>query len=180
MCFLSTPDERRYSVSMPYGGISGIARHRSANGWGRRFSGGWGCPAGIRSATSNVRLNSAPPQNGSNRRWPDPPSTRKRAAMEYRMLGKSGLRVSELCFGAMTFAGDAGWRHVGSMGQREADACVGAALDGGINFFDTADIYSSGESERILGKALGPKRKDVILATKVGFRMGSGHGDDGC
>ncbi len=100
--------------------------------------------------------------------------------MEYRPLGKSGIRVSELCFGAMTFVGDAGWRHVGTMGQKEADACVGAALDGGINFFDTADIYSSGESERILGKALGPKRKDVILATKVGFRMGSGPDDDGC
>jgi len=100
--------------------------------------------------------------------------------MHYRTLGKTGLRVSELCLGAMTFVGDAGWRHVGTMGQKEADACVGTAVAGGVNFFDTADIYSSGESERILGKALGPRRANVVIATKVGFRMGPGPDDDGC
>jgi len=100
--------------------------------------------------------------------------------MHYRALGRSDIRVSELCFGAMTFVGDAGWRHVGDIGQKEADACVGLALDAGVNFFDTADIYSSGESEKILGKALGSRRRKVILATKVGFRMGPGVDDDGC
>ena len=100
--------------------------------------------------------------------------------MHYRGLGRSDIRVSELCFGAITFVGDAGWRHVGDMGQKEADACVGLALDAGVNFFDTADIYSSGESEKILGKALGSRRREVILATKVGFRMGPGPDDDGC
>jgi aryl-alcohol dehydrogenase-like predicted oxidoreductase len=101
-------------------------------------------------------------------------------ALRYRTLGKSGLSVSELCFGAMTFVGDSGWRHVGELGQHEADSCIGRALDAGINFFDTADIYSSGESERILGKALAHRRQKIILATKVGFRMGSGAQDDGC
>jgi aryl-alcohol dehydrogenase-like predicted oxidoreductase len=91
--------------------------------------------------------------------------------MNYRLLGETGIWVSELCFGAMSFGGQAGWEPVGQVGQKEADRMVGRALDGGINFFDTANVYSQGLSEEILGKALGAKREDVILATKVRGRM---------
>jgi aryl-alcohol dehydrogenase-like predicted oxidoreductase len=100
--------------------------------------------------------------------------------MKTRFLGNSGLQVSELCFGAMMFVGDHGWRHLSSIGQTEADVVVGTALDAGIYFFDTADIYSDGESERILGKALGSRRKDAVIGTKVGFRTGPGPNDTGC
>jgi aryl-alcohol dehydrogenase-like predicted oxidoreductase len=94
--------------------------------------------------------------------------------MNYRMLGRTGLYVSELCFGAMTFGGEGFWKVVGSQGQAEADKLVARSLDAGINFFDTADVYSNGVSEQLLGKALGARRKDVILATKVRGRTGPG------
>lgn len=94
--------------------------------------------------------------------------------MKYRILGDTGIFVSELCFGAMTFGGTGKWSHVGKTQQLEADKLVGIALDAGINFFDTANVYSTGISEQILGKSLGPKRKDIILATKVRGRMGEG------
>lgn len=94
--------------------------------------------------------------------------------MKYKTLGDTGILVSELCFGAMTFGGTGMWTPVGKTQQEEADKLVGMALDGGINFFDTANIYSTGISEQMLGKALGSKRKDVILATKVRGRMGEG------
>jgi aryl-alcohol dehydrogenase-like predicted oxidoreductase len=94
--------------------------------------------------------------------------------MNYRMLGRTGLYVSELCFGAMTFGGEGMFKVVGTQGQSEADALVGRCLDSGINFFDTADVYSNGQSEQMLGKALGERRKDVVLATKVRGRMGPG------
>lgn len=100
--------------------------------------------------------------------------------MIYRYLGNSGLQVSALCFGAMTFTGENGWKHVGSLGQKEADEIIAYCIDKGVNFFDTADIYSSGESEKILGKALGTKRKDAVICTKVGFRIGDGVNDTGC
>lgn len=95
--------------------------------------------------------------------------------MNYRQLGRTGLYVSELCFGAMTFGGTEGfWKMVGSQGQAEADKLVGRSLDAGINFFDTANVYSNGVSEELLGKALGAKRSNVVLATKVRGRMGPG------
>ena len=94
--------------------------------------------------------------------------------MNYRMLGRTGLYVSELCFGAMTFGGEGFWKVVGSQGQSEADALVGRCLEAGINFFDTADVYSNGQSEQLLGKALGARRKDIVLATKVRGRTGPG------
>jgi len=99
--------------------------------------------------------------------------------MKYRLLANSGLFVSELCLGTMTFGGKGIWHVVGTLGQKEADSIVGRAIDAGINFIDTANAYSDGESEIILGKALGPKRKDVILATKVMSRMGEGPNDIG-
>lgn len=87
--------------------------------------------------------------------------------MKTRFLGYTGVRVSELCFGAMTFGGKGYWTGIGQVQQKEADELVSMAIDGGVNFFDTADVYSEGLSEQILGKALGTRRKDIILATKV-------------
>ena len=74
--------------------------------------------------------------------------------MRYSTFGRTGLFVSELCFGTMTFGGRSGiWEKIGNTEQQEADRLVGLALDAGINIFDTADVYSDGDSERILGKA---------------------------
>jgi aryl-alcohol dehydrogenase-like predicted oxidoreductase len=104
------------------------------------------------------------------------------ASMKYRMLGRTGLYVSEICFGTMTFAGTGLFKNVGQVAQDGATTLVKLALDAGINFFDTADVYSQGESERYLGnalKALGVKRSDVFVATKVRGRMGSGPNDVG-
>ena len=92
--------------------------------------------------------------------------------MKYRTLGNTGVFVSELCLGAMTFGSQ--WEMIGALGQKEADALVNCSLDAGVNFFDTADVYSTGESEEILGKSLKQKRQDVVIATKVRGRMGSG------
>lgn len=99
--------------------------------------------------------------------------------MKTRFLGNTGVRVSELCFGAMTFGGRGFWTIIGAVQQKEADELVNTALDGGINFFDTADVYSEGLSEMLLGKALGKKRKDIVLATKVRARTGSAPNDIG-
>ena len=94
--------------------------------------------------------------------------------MKYRKLGRTGLLVSELCFGTMTFGGKGFWTAIGRLPQKAADDLIGRVLDAGINFIDTADVYSEGEAEKILGKALGKRRKDVVLATKVFGRMGPG------
>jgi aryl-alcohol dehydrogenase-like predicted oxidoreductase len=100
--------------------------------------------------------------------------------MRYAPLGRTGLFVSRLCFGTMTFGGQGElWRKIGHTGQAEADRLVGLALEAGINFFDTADVYSEGESERILGRALGARRKQVVLATKVRGRVGPGPNEVG-
>src|SRR5438552_624695 len=83
-----------------------------------------------------------------------PHPNRKDLAMRYRTLGRSGLIVSELCLGTMTFGGGEGmWRVVGQLQQDEADALVKASLDAGINFIDTANVYSEGQSEAILGQS---------------------------
>jgi aryl-alcohol dehydrogenase-like predicted oxidoreductase len=91
--------------------------------------------------------------------------------MEYRQLGSSDLIVSSFSLGAMTFGrrGPAGIARVDPAG---ADALIGKAIDAGINLFDTADIYNGGDSEILLGEALGPKRASVLIATKVGLRSG--------
>lgn len=99
--------------------------------------------------------------------------------MKYQQLGRTGLLVSELCFGTMTFAGRGFWKVVGQQPQDIADNLVAKALDAGINFFDTANIYSEGESEKMLGKALGKRRKEVVVATKVRGRMGPGANEVG-
>jgi aryl-alcohol dehydrogenase-like predicted oxidoreductase len=103
--------------------------------------------------------------------------------MKYKTLGDTGLLVSTLCFGTMTFHGGAGmFKAIGQVDQKGADELIKASIDAGINFFDTADVYSEGESEKILGqslKNLGIARKDVVLATKVFGRVGPGRNDVG-
>ena len=98
--------------------------------------------------------------------------------MEYRNLGNSGLKVSVICLGAMTFT-EKGWRSAGKMPFSEIQKVVDYALDKGVNFFDTADIYAFGESEELLGKALGNKKNDVIVATKVRGPMSEDPNDRG-
>jgi len=105
--------------------------------------------------------------------------------MKYNQMGRTGLYVSEICLGTMTFGGnpDAGmWKAIGSLEQPVVDDIVGRALAQGVNFFDTANVYSFGESERRLGHAfknLGVKRSDVVIATKVFGQMGPGANDRG-
>ena len=95
--------------------------------------------------------------------------------MKYRLLADTGLFVSELCLGTMTFGGKGQiWDAIGGLDQSTADAIVHRAIDAGITFIDTADVYSGGESETMLGKALGTRRRDIILATKVRGRTGPG------
>jgi len=99
--------------------------------------------------------------------------------MKYNLLGNTGVLVSEIGLGAMTFGGGEQWGVFGSLGEKEASVLVGQALEAGVNFFDTSNIYAGGRSEEILGKALGQKRQDVIIATKVRGRTGSGPNDIG-
>src|ERR1051326_2257203 len=100
--------------------------------------------------------------------------------MQYQQLGNTGVFVSRLCFGAMTFGGAGSiYEMIGALKQQDADALVGASLDAGVNFFDTANVYGQGESEVQLGKALGKRRKEVVIATKVFSRMGTGANDVG-
>src|ERR1700751_6064979 len=100
--------------------------------------------------------------------------------MEYRLLGRSGLKVPVLCFGVATFGGgNEFFRAWGATQIEEAKRLVGLCLDAGVNFFDTADGYSNGLSEEILGKAIEGKRHDVLLSTKSYFPMGEGPNDRG-
>ncbi len=103
--------------------------------------------------------------------------------MEYATLGNTGLLVSKLCLGTMTFGDGRGlFKAISSVGQAGADELVKTSIDGGINFFDTADNYTEGESETILGqslKNLHMARKDVVIATKVYSRVGPGRNDIG-
>lgn len=92
--------------------------------------------------------------------------------MQYNRLGSTGLIVSRLSFGTMTFGNDPSMPNVYKVSQENAQAMIEKSLEAGINFFDTADGYASGQSETMLGELLGAKRQDVLLATKVGFRTG--------
>src|SRR3954463_14391165 len=95
--------------------------------------------------------------------------------MKYRQLADTGVFVSELCLGTMTFGG-AGqmWEVIGGLDQTAVDAIVHRALDAGINFVDTANVYSAGEAELMTGKALAGHRQEVVLETKVRGRAGTG------
>ena len=92
--------------------------------------------------------------------------------MQYTRLGNSGLIVSRLAFGAMTFGSAKGtvFEAISKVDEKLATELVARALDSGINHFNTADVYTGGQSEQILAKALGSRRKDVVISTKVGVR----------
>jgi len=97
--------------------------------------------------------------------------------MRYRLLGKTGVYVSELCLGTMTFGGKGFWEVVGKLGAPQAEAMIGTALDAGVNFIDTADVYSEGESEKLVGAALASlarPRDQIVVATKCHGRTGPG------
>jgi aryl-alcohol dehydrogenase-like predicted oxidoreductase len=102
--------------------------------------------------------------------------------MQYKTLGNTGLLVSRICLGTMTFAGKGFWTAIGGQDQATADALIKTSIEAGVNFIDTADVYSEGHSEITLGqslKNLGIARKDVVLATKAYGRMGPGRNDAG-
>jgi aryl-alcohol dehydrogenase-like predicted oxidoreductase len=102
--------------------------------------------------------------------------------MKYNQLGNTGLFVSEICLGTMTFGGAGYFKVVGEVNQKDATGIVAKSLEAGVNFIDTADVYSIGLSEKITGQALkdiGVKRSDVIVATKCYGRMGKGPNDIG-
>jgi aryl-alcohol dehydrogenase-like predicted oxidoreductase len=111
--------------------------------------------------------------------------------MQYKTLGNTGLLVSQICLGTMTFAGDDPtamsengqiWKAIGNVDQAGADSLIKASIDAGVNFIDTADVYSEGKSEVTVGKSLknlGIARKDIVIATKVYGRTGPGKNDVG-
>jgi aryl-alcohol dehydrogenase-like predicted oxidoreductase len=92
-------------------------------------------------------------------------------SMDYRNLGKSGLKVSQVCLGTNNFGGQ--------VGEEASIEIVNKAVDCGINVLDTADVYTGGRSEEIIGKAVKGRRNDVVIATKVGFGVGQGPGQSG-
>ncbi|MXO65689.1 aldo/keto reductase [Altericroceibacterium endophyticum] len=102
--------------------------------------------------------------------------------MLYKPFGRTGLYVSELCLGTMTFGGDGMWSKIGGLDQDASTSLVKQAVDAGINFIDTANVYSNGISERMTGQALqdlGIARQDVVIATKAMGPMGQGVNDRG-
>jgi aryl-alcohol dehydrogenase-like predicted oxidoreductase len=103
--------------------------------------------------------------------------------MQYKTLGNTGLLVSKICLGTMTFGESKSfWAVIGSLGQGPSDALVKSSIDAGVNFLDTADVYSEGASEQVVGQALknlGITRKDVVIATKAYGRVGPGRNDVG-
>ena len=110
--------------------------------------------------------------------------------MQYKTLGNTGLLVSQICLGAMTFAGDDStalsenatiWKQIGNVGQAGVDQLIKTSIDAGVNFIDTANVYSEGKSEIAVGQALKNLnvRKDIVIATKVYGRTGPGRNDVG-
>lgn len=102
--------------------------------------------------------------------------------MKYNLLGNTGLYVSELCLGTMTFGGRGMWTAIGTLPQDQVNSLVKQSVDGGINFIDTANVYSEGLSEQMTGQAirdLGLKRDDLVIATKVRGKMGEGPNEVG-
>src|SRR4051795_8795581 len=99
--------------------------------------------------------------------------------MDYRQLGRSGLRVSTITLGTMGFGGSGWAAAVGQIDVEGARRQIGLARDAGVNLIDTADVYSSGLAEEILGQALGSSRDEVLIATKVRMAMGADPNDAG-
>ena len=91
--------------------------------------------------------------------------------MEYRQLGKSGVRVSRICLGTMMFGGQTS--------EADSIAIVDKAVERGVNFIDTANIYNKGESEKVVGKAIRSRRDQIVLATKATSKMGEGPNESG-
>src|ERR1700761_4007084 len=99
--------------------------------------------------------------------------------MEYRQLGRSGLRVSALTLGTMTFGGRGGFKAVGSTDVTGARRQLALALDAGVNLIDTADIYSGGLAEEITGEIITGRRDSLLVSTKVRMKAGDGPNDQG-
>ena len=100
--------------------------------------------------------------------------------MEYRQLGNSGLKVSVLTMGTMTFGGKGNFAKVGNVQLDEVRKLIDIVADAGVNLIDTANVYSGGGSEELIGEAMGPKRKPgMLIATKARFPMGEGPNDRG-
>lgn len=99
--------------------------------------------------------------------------------MEYRTLGRTGLKVSAIAMGTFSFGGVGAFSRVASQGVAEARRLIDCCIDGGVNLFDTANMYSLGRSEEILGEALGDKREKVLISSKARMRIGDGPNDEG-
>lgn len=99
--------------------------------------------------------------------------------MEYRTLGRTGLKVSAIAMGTFSFGGVGAFSRVASQGVTEARRLIDCCIDGGVNLFDTANMYSLGRSEEILGEALGDKREKVLISSKARMRIGDGPNDEG-
>src|SRR5215510_6021580 len=99
--------------------------------------------------------------------------------MEYRYLGRSGLKISTLTLGTMTFGGEGFFAKAGNSSVKEAQRIIDISRDAGVNLLDTANVYSTGRSEEMIGEALEGGRKDLMIATKVRFPMGNGPNDAG-
>ena len=99
--------------------------------------------------------------------------------MKYTTLGDTRLKVSRLCIGCMSFGGPEATGYEWTLGHEDSKKIIDRAIDLGINFFDTADVYSNGRSEQIVGRAMQGRRKSVVLATKVGLPTGDGPNDRG-
>ncbi len=99
--------------------------------------------------------------------------------MEYRTLGRSGLKVSVLTMGTFTFGGAGPFAMVGKQGVNEARRLVDTCIDAGVNLFDTANMYSTGLAEEILGEVLDGRRDDVLITSKARMRIGAGPNDEG-
>ena len=99
--------------------------------------------------------------------------------MRYTTLGSTGLKVSRLCIGCMSFGGPDARGFEWTLGYEDSKKIIDRAIDLGINFFDTADVYSNGRSEQIVGKAMKGRRDDVVIATKVGLPTGDGPDERG-
>lgn len=99
--------------------------------------------------------------------------------MEYRTLGRSGLKVSAISMGTFSFGGVGGFAKVANQGVEEARRLIDGCIDLGVNLFDTANMYSLGRSEEILGEALGTKRNDVLISSKARMKIGDGPNDEG-
>lgn len=99
--------------------------------------------------------------------------------MRIRWLGKTGLQVSEICLGTASFGGLGHFKYTGTLDQNDANRVIDSALDAGINFFNTAEAYSQGMAEEMLGKALGSKRKDVVIISKISYHVKPGQNTAG-